>query len=631
MAINTLSQKGFRKMTAIRLVFLASGLLLIGKAMNLQLLDREFKTKAEFATRDLYTLYPARGIIYDQQGRVLVNNDIVYDLMATYHQIDWEMDTTEFCNMLGIDIPYFEKNINQDWDNPRFSKRKPFVFLSKISKRTYAKFQENMYRFPGFMIQRRHVRGYPHSNAAHILGYIREVNKKEVADSGGTYVSGDYIGASGLEKTYEAILRGKKGYEYVLKDALGRPVENYQDTARKVLPISGLDLYTSLDLDLQAYGEKLMQNKVGSIVAIDPKSGEILAMVSTPTYDPNQLTINQARSKAYLQLAQDTLKPFLDRSIMGFYPPGSPFKTVVALIALQEGRLNPNRTIFCQGGYYLNGQNLMKCHGHPTCTSVQMAVQHSCNAYFATVFRDVVDQFGQENVNAGLDTFNLYLQQFGLGQRLGVDLPGELPGSYPTSADFDRIYAQESRWKSVWIRSLGIGQGELGLTNLQMANLAATIANRGWYITPHLVRGIQVGGTPKVSANVELLTYPRYQTDISPENYQVVVDGMEMVVRAGTARSAAISDIVVCGKTGTAENAQRGGKDHSIFFAFAPKDDPQIAIAVYIENGGWGGSYAAPIASLMIEKYVRSGGEIKDAHRKYLEQRMLETNLIDLP
>lgn len=618
-------------MSAIRFVFLVSGLLLMGKAMWLQIFDQEFKSKAEFATRDLYTLYPARGTIFDQQGRVLVNNNTVYDLMATYYQIDWKMDTSAFCELLGIDIPYFVKHVNQDWNDQRFSKRKPFVFLSKISKHTFARFQEHLHRFPGFAIQRRHVRGYPHKNAAHVLGYIREVNKKEIADSAGIYVSGDYIGASGLEKTYEAVLRGTKGYQYVLKDALGRPVENYQDTTRKVLPVAGLDLYTTLDLDLQAYGERLMQNKVGSIVAIDPNTGEILAMVSTPTYDPNKLTINQHRSKDYTQLVQDTLKPFLDRSIMGFYPPGSPFKTVVALIALQEGRLSPNRTVFCQGGYYLNGQNLMKCHGHPTCTNVQMAIQHSCNAYFATVFRDVVDQFGPENVHAGLDTFNNYLARMGLGQPLDVDVPGELAGNYPTSADFDRIYAEESRWKSVWIRSLGIGQGELGLTNLQMANLAATIANRGWYITPHLVRGIQVGGSSKISANVELVEKPRFETGIDLEHYQLVVDGMELVVKAGTARSAAISDIVVCGKTGTAENSQRGGKDHSIFFAFAPKDKPEIAIAVYIENGGWGGSYAAPIASLMIEKYVRPSGEIEGAHRQYLEKRMLETNLIGLP
>lgn len=618
-------------MQTIRIVFAICAALLIGKALDLQLLNTKIRKRARVATQDLYTLYPARGVMYDRDGHLLVTNNTVYDIMAVYRQIDWSMDTTKFCELLGISKTYFEDNVHKDWSDQRFSQRKPFVFLSKVSKKTYARFQESMYEFPGFMVQKRDVRGYPHQNAAHVLGYIREVNKKEAEDDSLDYVPGDYIGASGLEKTYEGELKGEKGYRYVLKDALGRPVDFLLDSVDQKSPVSGLDLYTTLDLNLQAYGEYLMQNKVGSIVAIEPSSGEILTMVSTPTYDPNELTINQSRSKAYAALNQDTLKPFLDRSIMGFYPPGSPFKTLVALIALQEGRLSPNRTIFCQGGYFLNGQNLMKCHGHPTCTSVQMAIQHSCNAYFATVFRDVVDQFGPDKVAAGLDTFNAYLDRFGLGKKLEVDLPSELAGNYPTPDYFDKVYENESNWKSVWIRSLGIGQGELGLTNLQMANLAAIIANRGHYITPHLVRGFQAGEDSGQSKNVRLLTHDRHDTGVSPEHFQTVVDGMEMVVKAGTARSAAISDIVVCGKTGTAENNQRGGADHSIFFAFAPKENPQIAIAVYVENGGWGGTYAAPIASLMIEKYIREHGEIKGSYRQYQEKRIAETNLIGLP
>lgn len=618
-------------MQAIRAVFAFCAILLILKALDLQLLNTSIRDKARVATRDLYTLYPARGVMYDRDGRLLVTNNTVYDIMAIYQQIDWQMDTTKFCELLGIDKQYFTDNVNQNWKDPRFSQRKPFVFLSKVSKRTYARFQESMYEFPGFIVQKRDVRGYPHENAAHVLGYIREVNKREAEDKSQDYAPGDYIGASGLEKTYEKELKGQKGFHYVLKDALGRPVDYLKDSADLKNPISGYDLYTTLDLNLQQYGEYLMQNKVGSIVAIEPSSGEILTMVSTPTYDPNKLTINQTRSKAYAELNQDTLKPFLDRSIMGFYPPGSPFKTLVALIALQEGRLSQKRTIFCKGGYYLNGQNLMKCHGHPTCTSVQMAIQHSCNAYFATVFRDVVDQFGPENVAAGLDTFNAYLDRFGLGRRLDVDLPSELAGNYPTSEYYNEVFKNESNWKSVWIRSLGIGQGELGLTNLQMANLAAIIANRGYYIQPHLLRGLQVGEDSGQSRTVNLLEYKQLDTGVNAEHFQTVVDGMEMVVKAGTARLANIGDITVCGKTGTAENNQRGGKDHSIFFAFAPKDNPQIAIAVYVENGGWGGSYAAPIASLMIEKYIRENGEIKDNYRQYLEKRIAETNLIDLP
>ncbi len=626
-----MSVKGTQRMQAIRIVFAICAVLLIGKALDLQVLNTKIRNKALVATRDLYTLYPARGVMYDRDGQLLVTNNTVYDIMAIYNQIDWDMDTTKFCNLLGITKEYFEDNVNQTWSDARFSKRKPFVFLSKVSKKTFASFQESMYQFPGFIAQKRDVRGYPHQNAAHVLGYIREVNKEAVDIDTLDYVPGDYIGASGLEKTYEKELKGRKGYRYVLKDALGRQVDFLQDSVDQRTPVSGFDLYTTLDLNLQAYGEYLMQNKVGSIVAIEPSSGEILTMVSTPTYDPNELTINQSRSKAYAALNQDTLKPFLDRSIMGFYPPGSPFKTLVALIALQEGRLSPNRTIFCQGGYFLNGKNLMKCHGHPTCTNVKMAIQHSCNAYFATVFREVVDQFGPENVAVGLDTFNAYLDRFGLGERLKVDLPGELAGNYPTPEYFDKVYENESLWKSVWIRSLGIGQGELGLTNLQMANLAAIIANRGHYYTPHLVRGLQVSEDSGQSRNVRLIDHERHDTGVSSEHFATVVDGMEMVVKSGTARLANVNDITICGKTGTAENNQRGGAGHSIFFAFAPKENPQIAIAVYVENGGWGGSYAAPIASLMIEKYIRTNGEIQDNYRKYLEKRIVETNLIDLP
>lgn len=618
-------------MQAIRIVFAVCAAMLIIKALDLQLLNKDFKIKADVATRDLYTLYPARGVMYDRDGHLLVTNNTVYDVMVTYSQINWGMDTTKFCQLLGIDTSYFVKNVHKDWTDTRFSKRKPFVFLSKVSKKTYAAFQESMYQFPGFIVQKRDVRGYPHENAAHVLGYIREVNRKEVEDNSVDYTSGDYIGASGLEKTYEEELRGQKGYRYVLKDALGRPVDFLQDSVDQQSPVSGMDLYTTLDLNLQAYGEYLMQNKVGSIVAIEPATGEILAMVSTPTYDPNQLTINQSRSEAYARLNSDTLKPFLDRSIMGIYPPGSPFKTLVALIALQEGRLSPNRTIFCQGGYFLNGQNLMKCHRHPTCTSVEMAIQHSCNAYFATVFRDIVDQFGPEKIAMGLDTFNAYLSRFGLGDKLEVDLPGELNGTYPTPEYYNKVYHAESSWKSVWIRSLGIGQGELGLTNLQMANLAAMIANRGYYITPHLVRGFQAGEDSGQSTNVRLLNHDRHQTGIDPRHFEVVVNGMEMVVKAGTARQANIEDISICGKTGTAENSQRGGEDHSVFFAFAPKDDPKIAIAVYVENGGWGATFGAPIASLMIEKYIRENGEIRGAGRQYLEKRIVETNLINTP
>ena len=605
----------------IQLLFLLAALVLLAKAAHLQVLDKSNRAKADATAIEKYSLYPSRGLIYDRNGALLVNNDPMYDLLVTYNQIDPGMDTALFCQLLDITRDDFLQALDKDWRSGRFSKRLPFVFLSKISAATYATFQEHLHKFPGFSVRLRNVRAYSHQNAAHLLGYIREVNNDEVALGGGVYAPGDYIGASGLEYAYEVELRGRKGARYVLKDNLGRDVGAYREGKDDTLAVSGHDLDISIDLELQQYAEKLMKNKVGGIVAIEPATGEVLTMVSTPTYAPNQLAIDRDRGKAYARLVNDTLNPFFDRAVMAQYPPGSLFKPLVALIAMQEGKLHPNRTISCGGAYYLNGAPLLGCHGHPTCLNVSMAIQHSCNAYFVTVYREVVDQFGFGNPQQGLDTFNAYLDRFGMGQPLGIDFPREKPGNYPTARYYDTWYQGQKR-NSVWIRSLGIGQGELLMTTLQMANLAATIANRGHYFTPHLLTDYHNGNR----------TIPDdfktpHSVGIDAVHFGPVIDGMEMVTLAGTARLAYIPDIPVCGKTGTAENPH--GKDHSIFFAFAPKENPRIAIAVFIENAGFGGTYAAPIASLIIEKYLRNG-EIHPS-RAWIEQRMLQTNLIELP
>lgn len=608
----------------IRGVFVAAAILLIWKALYLQLIDTSFKTRADTAAIDEYTLYPARGVIYDRNKNLLVYNNPMYDLMVTYNQINEEMDTAKFCRLLNITQDEFKANLDKDWGSGRFSKSVPFVFKSKISADAFAAFQESLFEFPGFFVQLRNARGYPHNHAAHLLGYIREVNKREVDNSEGEYVSGDYIGASGLEKAYESVLKGQKGIKYVLKDNLGREVGSFKNGDLDKQPVSGMDLLSSIDLDLQAYGESLMVNKVGSIVAIEPHTGEILTMVSAPNYDPNLLTIdNQNRGKSYAQLNNDQQKPLLDRSILAQYPPGSIFKTIVALTGMQEGTLSPNRGISCGGGYFLNGQRLTGCHHHPYCGSVETAIQYSCNAYFVTAFRELVDRYGYNNPQKGLDVFNTYLEKFGMGHALHVDIPGERPGNYPTSDYYNRIFHREQgRWKSVWIRSLGIGQGELLATNLQIANLAAILANRGYYYTPHVVRALRNpnGRIEKIAEFNE-----KHSIGIDPSYFELVVNGMEKVVMAGTARAAYIPDIAICGKTGTAENNQGSGKDHSVFFAFAPKDNPQIAIAVYVENSGWGGSYAAPIASLMIEKYLKRSIR---PERAFLEKRMIDANLI---
>lgn len=612
----------YLKLRNIQILFVLAAFVLAAKALHLQVLDQSFRREADTVAIENYVKYPSRGMIYDRNGKLLVHNNPMYDLLATYNQIDPAMDTALFCRLLGIDQSYFISALNKDWASGRFSKSVPFVFLSKISALTFARFQEFLYRFPGFEIQLRNAREYPSPIAAHVLGYIREVNKREVEEFPKLYTPGDYIGANGLEFAYEEPLRGKKGISVVLKDNLGRIVGPYKLGVENTEPESGKNLHTSIDLDLQAYGEQLMQNKRGALVAIDPQTGGILAMISSPSYDPNQLTItNNDRGKSYQQLQTDPNKPLFNRAIMAQYPPGSVFKPLLALVAMEKGTLQPNRTIGCGGAYFSGGQRLTGCHGHPTCTTVASAIQHSCNAYFVTVFRELVDMYGFYKPQRGLDTLHHYLSQFGLDRKLGIDFPGEKAGNFPSSAFFNKWY-KEDKWNSVWIRSLGIGQGEILATNLQIANAAAIIANRGWYITPHFVEGYSTN-----NYSIQKRSFPKHFVHIDPAHFEPVVDGMALAVSAGTAKNAAIPDIVVCGKTGTAENPH--GKDHSILFCFAPKDKPRIAIAVYIENAGFGGTYAAPIAGLMIEKYL--AGEIRTEPRKLMEKRMLETSLIENP
>jgi len=603
----------------VQLLLLLAGLVLIGKAFHLQVIDSKSKEQADAVAIDKYTLYPSRGLVYDRNGDLLISNRPMYDLLVTYNRLDPAMDTSKLCELLEIDRAFFKENIEKDWRDPRFSRSIPFVFLSKISADRFAEFQESLYQFPGFEIQNRNARDYPHQTGSHLLGFIREVNKNEVDEDPEIYSPGDYIGASGLELAYEKSLRGLKGASYILKDNVGRAVAPFLSGTQDSPPESGDDLIASIDLDLQAYGEQLMQNKIGGIVAIEPATGEILAMVSTPTYNPLDLTINNNnRGKTYQALSDDPNKPLFNRAIMAQYPPGSLFKPILALVAMEEETFDPDRTIPCYGGWVYNGQLLLGCHGHPTCRNISEAIQYSCNNYFVNVFRQTVDHYGFNNPGQGLDTLNAYLNRFGMGRRLGIDFPGEKAGNVPTSDYFEQWY-EGQRWNSIWIRSLGIGQGEYLTTNLQLANMASIIANRGYYITPHLIKGYRFN-TQSIDPKY---TEPQ-SVGVSAEHFERVIDGMEGAVRYGTARSAFISDIAVCGKTGTAENPF--GEDHSIFFSFAPKDDPQIAVVVYVENSGFGGTYAAPIASLMIEKYL--AGEIRGAAREWLERRILTANLM---
>ncbi len=611
----------------IQLVFILASVLLVIKALQLQVLDDSYRRNADATAIQNYTVYPARGLIYDRNNKLLIYNTPAYDIMLTYNQVDWKtIDTTKFCSLLGVSKEYFNQNTSKNWKDRRYSKAVPFSFMDKVSPEMCARFQESLYEFPGFFIQLRHARGYPHHNAAHLLGYIREVNPDEMAKNKDLYELGDYIGASGIEKFYEKELSGTKGMHRVLKDNLGRDVGSYLEGQTDIKPQSGANIVTTLDLDLQAYGEMLMQNKVGGIAAIEPETGEILAMVSSPTYDPNVLTLNQNRSKEFTRLLRDSNNIFLDRSIQAMYPPGSLFKPIVALIAMQEEVLNPNRTIGCHMGYYGGGLRTA-CHNHPTCTSVSMGIQHSCNAYFVTVFREMVDKYGANNPQKGLDKFDAYLKLMGLGQRLGVDFPNEKGGFYPTSDYYTRVYNRQQagqKWNSNWIRSVGIGQGELLLTTLQMANMGAMIANRGYYVTPHLIKKYLQDANTGEQKEVDHEFVKRNYVGIDLKYFMPVVEGMRGAVTGGTARIANIPDIEVCGKTGTAENPH--GEDHSIFYGFAPKENPKIVIAVYVENAGFGGTYAAPIASLMMEKYLKH--EISP-QRQYLEDRIKNMNLLD--
>jgi penicillin-binding protein 2 len=603
----------------IRLLFILAAITLIGKAMQLQIFDTDFQKKAGAAAVVRSPLFPARGLIYDRNGRLLIHNNPIYDLTVTFNQLNPNMDTARFCALLGINTQYFKDALNKDWKNGRFSKSIPFVFLSKVNAETYARFQENMFEFPGFQMVLRSIRGYPHSNAANVLGYIREVDPRDIEKNPDTYAPGDYIGAAGIEAYYENLLRGDKGVRYILKDNLGRNMGSYKNGSLDSAAISGKDIILSINLELQAYAERLMQNKIGGIIAIEPSTGEILAMVTSVNYDPNLLTITQKRGEAFAKLNKNPLKPLFDRSVMAQYPPGSIFKSILGVIALQEGLWHTNRGVSCNGAYFLGGQRLVGCHGHPYCSNLETAIQHSCNAYFVTMYRELIDKYGFYSPNKGLDDLNVYLRNFGLGKPLGVDIPGERSGNVPSSDFYNRVYAKSGgKWNSVWIRSNGIGQGEFLMTNLQIANLAAIIANKGHFFTPHLLKGFK--NTPDTIPQHFL---QKKSVSVQPRFFEPVINGMEKVVTAGTARSAFIPHISICGKTGTAENPH--GKDHSVFFGFAPKNNPKIAFAVFVENSGFGGTYAAPIASLMVEKYLTDS---ISTPRLFLEKNMLNANLL---
>lgn len=559
----------------------------------LQLLSDDYKKNADSNAFLKKIEYPSRGAISDRQGRLLVYNQPAYDIMVVMNEEKGRLDTTEFCNALGITKEYFIKRMNDIKDrnkNPGYSRFTEQLFMSQLSDKEFSVFQEKIFRFPGFYVQKRSIRQYQYPYAAHVLGDVAEVSKADVENSD-YYQPGDYIGKLGVERSYEEQLRGEKGVQILLRDAHGRVQGNYQNGKFDRRPIAGKDLTLSIDIKLQELGERLLEGKIGSIVAIEPATGEVLCMVSSPTYDP-RIMVGRKRGKNHLALSKDVWKPLLNRSIMGQYPPGSTFKTTQGLTYMTEGIIDENTLFPCARGFNYRGLHV-GCHPHGAPTNLVQALCTSCNSYFCWgLFRMIGNRQHYRSVQEAMNTWRDYMVSMGFGYKLGIDLPGEKRGLIPNAAFYDKAY--KGSWNGLTIISISIGQGEVNLTPLQIANLSATIANRGYYYVPHVVRKVQ--GEP-----LDTLYRRRHYTMANRKAYEYVVQGMRASVVGGTCHAANRADYLVCGKTGTAQNR---GQDHSVFMGFAPMDNPKIAIAVYVENGGFGATYGVPIGSLMMEQYI---------------------------
>jgi penicillin-binding protein 2 len=589
----------------IGLLIVLSALVFLAKLFHMQVIDNSYELSAENNSRREVIMYPARGLIYDREGRLMVSNQAAYDIMVNPAQLD-EFDTLDFSRTLEISKDEIIDRIKTARNYNRFA---PSVFMKQVPAEISSVFQEKLYKYPGFFVQTRTLRRYSKPIAAHVLGYVGEVDKR-IIENDDYYRMGDYIGISGIEKTYETILRGNKGQKNYMVDVHNRITGDWEDGRYNKAPKLGTDIVVTLDSDLQEYGEKLMDGLSGSIVALEPSSGEILCLVSAPNYPPD-LLVGRGLSNNFNSLSSDSLNPLFNRAVAASYPPGSTFKIVNGLIGLQEGVLFPANEFYCDMGYYYRGTRV-GCHSHYSPLDLREAIQHSCNAYFCNVFRKILEDSKYERTDSAFSNWRKHVTSFGFGNRLNSDIPGELKGLVPNPAYYNRYYGV-GRWNFLTVISLAIGQGELGITPLQMANMTAAIANRGYYYTPHVIKEIRTGDP----FDEGLLQ--KHHTSIDSSFIEIAVEGMELVVNGGegsTARIARLPDIVICGKTGTAENPF--GEDHSIFVAFAPKDDPRIAIAVYVENVGFGSTFAAPIASLMIEKYLTGS-----TNRSWLENYVM--------
>jgi penicillin-binding protein 2 len=594
-------------------IVLLAALSLVIRLFYLQVINTSYKLSAENNSKRIEILYPSRGLIYDRNGNLLVYNQPAYDLMIAPYELK-AFDTIELCKIIGVDIVKMRTGIRRAF-NPKY-RREPFV--KQLSPETYAGLQEKLFKFPGFYVRSRTLRKYSREFAAHLFGYVGEVDEKMIA-AGSYYAMGDYIGISGMEGYYESVLRGGKGQEVLLVDVHGRVKGPFQGGRFDEDAIVGKNLVSTIDEKLQEYGERLMKNYTGSIVAIEPSTGEILALISAPSYNPS-LLVGRQRTVNYTKLENDLLEPLFNRALMANYPPGSTFKPVQALIGLQEGVVSAASTFSCNQGFFAHGVSV-GCHIHSSPLDLVHGIQNSCNAYFCNVFERIMENPKYKNSEQAYNNWRDYVLSFGFGNRLKADFTNELKGFVAPVSYYDQYYGS-NHWNALTVISLAIGQGELLITPLQMANMSAIIANRGYYFIPHVVKEIEGVDT------IENRFYTKHLIPIDTTNFNLVVRGMELAVNGGagsTAGIARLQNIIVCGKTGTAQNPQ--GIAHSVFVAFAPKNNPKIAISVYVEHGKWGATYAAPIASLMIEKYLNDS---ISPDRKWMEAKMLNDNLLEV-
>ena len=598
-----INDQNYRRRYVISGIAIVVVLVYIIRLFYLQIIDQSTKDQADNNALVKQTIYPSRGLIYDRNGELLVFNQPIYEITMVMREMGKDWDTTAFCQCLQISRTEFDERIAEIKDkkkNRGYSRWTPQVFMSQLKKEDIATLQESKFLFPGIQIQKRTLRDYTYKAAAHVLGSVGEVNQNDI-DRDSYYARGDYSGRDGLERTYEQQLRGEKGVEVLMRDSRGRMQGSYQNGALDKTAKAGTDLYTTLDIQLQLLAEELLAGKIGSAVAIEPKTGEILALVSNPSWNPKVL-VGKERSKNYNQLLKDPTKPLMNRATQATYPPGSTFKTIQALVCLEQGAITPNTLYPCSGPQ----STPIKCtHHHGSPVALDKAIEQSCNPYFWCAYRDLLqkDGYGKDNEDFRhrYELWRDAVMEFGLGQRFkDTDLSEQSAGKVPNIKEYDRTYGPTG-WKAITIRSLSIGQGEILVTPLQLANQAATIANEGYFITPHL------------NKNDSMLTH-RHEIGIKQKWFAEVKEGMHRVMQYGTGRWYPIEGISQAGKTGTAQNPH--GKDHAIFIGFAPVEDPQIAVAVVVENAGFGATWACPVASMMMEQYLTGQVQRKDLRKK---------------